>query len=257
MKRPLQLVAAVAIALCVASASAAASGILSGLQPGHVMRTTQFAAGGLDDLNGNHVQFGLQTGPVNFLTPSGYIVTVDGPVVTAIASTQNSQGLFGFGCWTVPSSMVSFNIESGVSLRFDSTAAGVGECPGYPAGAALAAYPALTFNDSLIVGFVGPIIFSATMTPSGALDTRTATINTTCGDFKALDRQDTRHFFSVPTLTVTAMTLEGVDPTTGETERVDLGGFVGSVYGVGDASEMFENLVVNGPATGSCGQFGS
>jgi len=258
MDRTVKLGAVVAFALCIATASATlASGVISGLQPGHFMNESQFAAGGLDDVNGNHIQFGFQSGPTTFLTPTGVIVSTPDSVVTAIASTQDSQGLFAFGCWTVPASMVDYNIETSVDLRFDSTAAGVAECPGYPQGAALSASPAFTFNESTVVGFVGRVAFRATLNRSGSLDVRTATINTTCGDYKALDQQSTRHFFAVPDLTVAAMTIEGVDPVTGETVDVDLSGFAGSLYPVGDVSDLTENLVVNGPSTGSCGQFGS
>jgi hypothetical protein len=114
----------------------------------------------------------------------------------------------------------------------------------------------MTLDESSIFGFVGPVVVNATWAASGPLDVRTSTTNTTCGSFNAVDTQNSSHFGGGPTMTVSAMTVEGTNPATGEVEDVNLSGIVATST-FGDVSEMTENLVVNGPSTGTCGQFGA
>lgn len=256
MGKVLRLAVAAAAAVVVSAASVAAvGGVTRGIAPGHTTRALQFASGGIGDANGDFVQVGLQTGTVSFRTRGGATVSEDGSVVTALAFTPD--GIFGFGCWMVPPSMIDFNIQRHVTLRFDSSAQDVSECPGTPLGTALSAGPAPTLADSSIVGFIGRVAITATWVAPGSLDVRSTTINTTCGPFTALDQQDTRHFGGGPAMTVTSMTVEGTNPTTGEIEDVDLAGVAAVGPAFGDVSDTTENLVVNGPVTGSCGQFGS
>jgi hypothetical protein len=255
MRRSFRLAIAGAVAIAVGTASVAiAAGISRGLTPGHQTRFDQFAAAGIGDASNNFVQVGLETGTVSFRLRGGGTVTEDGPTVTAQAFTAD--GLFGFGCWVVPASMIDFNIQTSVRLRFDSSAPGVSECPGTPLGAAISAAPAMTLDDSSIFGFVGPVAINATWTASGPLDVRTSTTNTTCGSYSAVDNQSQRHFSGGPTMTVSAMTVEGTNPATGEIEDVNLSG-IAATSTFGDVSESTENLVVNGPSSGICGQFGS
>ena len=131
------------------------------------------------------------------------------------------------------------------------------ECPGTPLGAGLAAGPASTLADSSVFGFVGPVAITATWIKTGPLDYFSSTMNTTCGGFTAVDQLDTRHFGGGPSMTVTAMTIEGVNPATGDLEDVNLAGITAVGPALGDVSDTTENLVVNGPTSGSCGQFGS
>jgi hypothetical protein len=255
MRRSVRLAIPVAalVALC-AGAGAVAAGVIGGIPPGHTMRAQQFASGGIGDANGDFIQIGLQTGTVSFRTRGGAVLTEDTSVVTAQAFTPD--GIFGFGCWTVPSSMIDFNIQSHVTVRFDSSAPGVTGCPGIPLASAVAAGPAPTLADSSTFGLVGRVAINATWT-SGSLDYNTQTINTTCGDFTAIDQQVTRAFSAGPAMTITEMTLEGTNPTTGLTEDVSLAGASAVGPAFGNVSDITENFVVNGPATGSCGQFGS
>jgi hypothetical protein len=51
-------------------------------------------------------------------------------------------------------------------------------------------------------------------------------------------------------------TFEGTNPATGEVEDVNLSG-IAATSAFGDVSELSDNLVVNGPSTWSCGQFGA
>lgn len=255
MRRSFRLAIAGAVAIAVGTASVAiAAGVSRGLTPGHQTRFNQFAAGGIGDASNNFVQVGLQTGTTSFRLRGGGTVTEDGPTVTALAFTAD--GLFGSGCWLVPASMIDFNIQTSVSLRFDSSAPGVSECPGTPLGAAIPAAPAMTLDDSSVFGFVGQVAINATWAATGPLDVRTSTTNTTCGSYRAVDNQSTRHFPGGLTLTVPAMIVEGTNPDTGLTEDVNLGGIV-ATSAVGDVSESTENLVINGPSSGICGQFGS
>ena len=255
MRRSFRLAVAGAIAIAVGTVSVAiAAGVSQGLTPGHQTRFEQFASGGIGDGGNNFVQVGLQTGTVSFRTRGGSTVTEDATTVTALAFTAD--GLFGFGCWVVPASMIDYNIRTSVNLRLDSSAPGVSECPGIPLGSAISAAPAMTLDDSSVEGFIGPVVVNATWTASGPIDTRTSTINTTCGSFRALDTQNTTHFSAGPSLTVTAITVEGTNPATGEVEDVDLSGII-ATSGNGDVSETSENIVINGPSTGICGQFGS
>jgi hypothetical protein len=255
MRRSFRLAVAGAVAIAVGSASVViAAEVSRGLAPGHQTRMSQFAEGGIGDASNNFVQVGLQTGTVSFRMRGGGTITEDASTVTAQAATAD--GLFGFGCWVVPASMIDYNIQTGVSLRFDSSAPGVSECPGTPFGAAISAAPALTLDDSSIFGFVGPVVVNATWAAASPLDVRTSTTNTTCGSFKAVDSQTQRHFGGGPTMTVSAMTVEGTNQATGEVEDANLSGFAGA-FAFGDVSDLTENLVVNGPSTGSCGQFGA
>jgi hypothetical protein len=255
MRRSLRLAVVGATAIAAVTASAAvAAGLAQGLTPGHQTRLQQFAAGGIGDPASNFVQVSLDTGTLSFRTRGGATITEDASTVTVSAFT--SDGLFGFGCWLVPASMIDFNIQTVVSLRFDSTAPGIAECPGLPMGAAISAAPAMTLDDTSIQGFVGRVALDATWTAAGPLDSRISTTNTTCGGFSALDTQDERHYSSGPTMKVSAMTVEGTNPATGDLEDLDLSGFVSS-SSMGDVSEVTENIVVNGPSTGSCGQLGA
>ena len=255
MRRSFRFAIAGAVAIAVGTASVAiAAGVSRGLAPGHQTRFSQFAAGGIGDASNNFVQIGLQTGTVSFRMRGGGTITEDASTVTAQAVTAD--GLSGFGCWVVPASMIDYNIQTSVSVRFDSSAPGVLECPGTPFGAAISAAPAMTLDESSIFGFVGPVVVNATWAASGPLDVRTSTTNTTCGSFNAVDTQNSSHFGGGPTMTVSAMTVEGTNPATGEVEDVNLSGIVATST-FGDVSEMTENLVVNGPSTGTCGQFGA
>jgi hypothetical protein len=255
MRRSFRLAVAGAVAIAVGTGSVAiAAGVSRGLTPGHQTRFQQFAAAGIGDANNNFVQAGIDVGTISFRQRGGGTVTEDVSTVTAQAFTAD--GLFAFGCWVVPASMIDYNIQTSVSLRFDSSAPGVSECPGTPLGAAISAAPAMTLDDSSIFGFVGPVAINATWAASGPLDVRTSTTNTTCGSFRAVDNQSTRHFPGGLTMTVTAMTVEGTNPATGEIEDVNLSGMVATST-FGDVSESTENLVVNGPSSGICGQFGS
>lgn len=255
MRRSFRLAVAGAIAIAVGTASVAiAAGVSQGLTPGHQTRQGQFAAGGLSDTNNNFVQVSLQTGTVSFRMRGGGTVTQDGSTVNVQGSTAD--GLFGSGCWIVPASMIDFNIHTTVTLHFDSTAAGVSECPGIPLGSSISAAPAMTLDDSSVFGLVGPVVVNATWTAAGPLDMRESTTNTTCGGFIATDIQHTTHFGAGPTVTISAMTVEGTNPATGQVEDIDLSGFAGTST-FGDVSEFSENLVINGPSTGTCGQFGT
>jgi hypothetical protein len=254
MRRSFKLAIAGAIVLAVGTASVAiAAGVSQGLTPGHQTRFQQFAEAGIGDANNNFVQTGLNLGTTSFRQRGGGIVTEDVSTVTAQAFTAD--GLFAFGCWVVPASMIDYNIQTSVSLHFDSSAPGVSECPGTPLGAAISAAPAMTLDDSSIFGFVGHVALDATWTASGPVDVRQSTTNTTCGSFRAVDNQSTRHFGGGVAITVAAMTVEGTNPSTGETEDVNLSG-VAATSAFGDASESTENLVINGPSSGICGQFG-
>jgi len=257
MRRSMRLAILVVIVLALgAGAGAVAAGVPGGIPPGHTTRAQHFASGGIADAAGDFIQIGLQSGTVSFRTRGGSVLTEDTSVVTAQAFTPD--GIFGFGCWTVPASMIDFNIQATVTLRFDSSAPGVSaDCPGIPLGPGLAAGPTPTLDDSTVFGLVGRVAITATWAASGQLDYRTQTMNTTCGEFTAIDHMDTRHFGGGPSLTITAMMLEGTNPNTGLTEDVDLAGATAVGQTFGDVSDTTENLVVNGPATGSCGQFGS
>lgn len=254
MRMSFRLAAACAIAIALGTGSVAiAAGLSRGLTPGHQTRFEQFASGGVGDSSNNFAQIGLQTGTVTFRQRGGRSVTEDGSMVTVQGVTAD--GLSGFGCWVVPASMIDYNIHTSVSVRFDSSTPGVSECPGTPIGAAISAAPAMTLDDSSVFGFVGPVVVSATWTASGPLDLRTSTTNTTCGSYRALDTQNTTHFGAGPTMTVSAMTVEGTNPVTGEVEDVNLSG-IAVTSSFGDVSQQTENLVVNGPSSGICGPFG-
>jgi len=255
MRRSFRLAVAGAVAMAVGTASVAiAAGVSRGLAPGHQTRMQQYAAAGIGDASNNFVQVGLVTGTVSFRTRGGGTVTEDASTVTAQAWTAD--GLFGFGCWVVPASMIDFNIQTSVSLRFNSSAPGVSECPGTPLGSAVSAAPAMTLDESSTFGFVGPVVVTATWTASGPLDVRTSIMNITCGSFSALDNQSQRHFSAGPTMTVSAMTVEGTNPATGAVEDVNLSGITGT-SAFGDVSDSTESIVVNGPSIGTCGPFGA
>lgn len=256
MRRVVRLTLAALVAATVSTFSVAvAGGFTSGFTPGHTMTTTDFAAGGFDDSAGNHFQIFVQTGGVSFRARGGGVTRQPGSVVDVDAFTPDGQ-FFGYGCWMVPSSMISFNIQTSVSVNFDSTATGVSECPGTPLGAAFSAVPAPMLADSSVVGLVGRVAISATWVQSGSLNSRTSTMNISCGPYSALDQQTTRNFGTLPQMTATSLVIEGTDPNTGQTQDLDLSGLSGT-GDFGDVSDITENLVINGPATGTCGQFGS
>lgn len=259
MRRVVQLALAAAIAASVgggAWAVAVAAGLTAGIPPGHTMRDQQLASGEIGDANGDFVEVTLQSGTVSFRTHGGAVVTKDNTaVVSALAFT--SDGLVGFGCWTVPSSWVTFNIQTQVTVTFDSTDPRLSGCPGLPLGPALATGQTPLLTDSSVFGFTGRIAFSATWKNSGSLTYFSSTMNTTCGAYSAVDQMNMRDYGGGFALSVTALTVEGTNPSTGLLEDVDLSHIVGVGPVFGDVNETTENIVVNGPATGSCGQFGS
>ena len=258
MRRAVRLALAAAVAASLVTggwAVAIAAGLTAGIPPGHTMRVQQFAAGQIGDANGNFVEIGLQSGTVSFRTRGGAVITEDTSVVDALAFT--SDGLVGSGCWTVPASWINFNIQTRVTVQFDSSDPRVSECPGIPLGPAVAAGARPTLTDSSVFGFAGVISFTATWTNSGSLTYFSSTMNTTCGGFTAVEQMNTRDHGGGVAMSVTAMTVEGTNPSTGLPEDVDLAGIVGVGPVFADVNDTTENLVVNGPATGSCGPFGA
>lgn len=253
MKRA-RLGIAAGLALMLATASAGiAAGIGAGLPVGHTIQNRQFAAGGIGDNNNNFIQFSGSTGSMSFRLRGGGTITEDATMVTVSAFTAN--GLFGFGCWVVPASTFNVTQSLGASLVFDSTAPGVSECPGFPVGPTLSAFPAPA-NLSSVEGFTGQVVVSAQWTPASVTDVRASTVETTCGSFRSLDQEETQHMSSSLTAAITSLTVEGIDPTTGVLVDIPLTGFV-QIFGFGDVATFGQNMVVNGPSTGSCGPFGN
>lgn len=227
-----------------------------GLTPGHTNRSSHEGGAGFNDAQQDFISVNAIAGPVSFRLDDGSIVTLQGTEVNVDAFTGDGQ-FGGFGCWVAPASVFSLDHSLGGQITFDSTAPGVVECPGQPAPAAISAAPAPIGLQSINFGITGPVIVAVSLVPSGSPLDELVTTNTTCQGFSALDHLSTHQQGETGAITVTSLTLIGPpDPITNQPTTVNLAGFV-QTFGFGFVGTISENLVVNGPSTGSCGPFGS
>ena len=247
-----------ALAAAVVVVAATATVVLAqgfGLTPGHTIRSGREGGAGFNDANQDFVSVNAIAGPVSFRLDDGSVVTLQGTEVTVDAFSGDGQ-FGGFGCWVAPSSVLSLDHSLGGQITFDSTAPGVVECPGQPAPAAISAAPAPIGLQGTVTGFTGPVIVSVALVPSGSPLDELVTTNTTCQGFTALDHLSTHNQGDTATIVVTSLTILGPpDPISGQPTQLSLAGFV-PTFGLGNVLTIFEDLVVNGPATGSCGPFG-
>ncbi|HEY1455197.1 MAG TPA: hypothetical protein VGG31_01770 [Candidatus Dormibacteraeota bacterium] len=239
-----------------------------GVVPGHTVSTSVSGFAGLSDQNSDtFISLSVVSGQLSFRARGGGITRQDGTEVQISASTIDN--LFGFGCWLTPASVVTVNQDLSATLTFDSSAPGVTPCPGQPVAPGLSAAPAMT-NINTAQGLRAPIVISAQWTPSYSLDERHVVADTTCNvsvltasgprvqSFRATDNQDTKDQSSAAVATVTNLTLQGFDPTTGQViVEVPLTGTFDTTHGFADVATVTDNLVVNGPTAGTCGPFGS
>jgi hypothetical protein len=230
------------------------AGAINGfVTPGHLESNGGFGFAGLFGDSGEF-SAQIETGLVTFRPrhPSGPLITMPGNLVNLSASVP--QGLYGFGCWLIPASDVTFNSDLSATLTFDSADPRVTECPGDPVGTTvLGARPALAANSS-IVNLVGRVQATITWTTVTPILTRRSTTKTTCGPFSAIS-EGTAQDVSSTTAGELIATIQGFDPFTGQFGDVPVDLQLQS--GNGNIDVNSSHLNINGPSTGRCGQFGA
>lgn len=171
---------------------------------------------------------------------------------TEVNLSVSSSDAVGFGCWVVPDSMFALNSDLSATLHFQSDAANVAPCPGFAIARGLphSGIVPLGVGSTDEFGFIGPVDFDMTWKPSQVLAARDTT-NSSCGPFSG----NTQGTFSVAlgdtaTGDVSATLVEppGAPPLVINTT-------LASIFA--DTDTLDEATIVNGPATGSCGPFGS
>jgi hypothetical protein len=226
------------------------------LVPGHIQSSGSFVVAFMPDAAGNSVSVVVQTGLLSFRPHgAGAPVLQNGSAVNVSASSTS--GIFGFGCWLVPVAPITINRDGSASLTFDSSSPGIMACPGFLTTAIPASAIPAPMNLQPVQGIVGPVRLAVQWSAGINPTEQRSTINTTCGGFTAAENQSTSDAFSRATATVTSLTIEGPSPTTGTIVDVPLTGSFNTTLGFGDVSTIRNDMVINGPSTGTCGPFGS
>lgn len=169
-----------------------------------------------------------------------------GPPTSMVGTELNlsvaSSDAFGFGCWVIPDSMLVVNSDLSATLHFRSDAAGVVPCPGFAIGSGLA-------SDQF--GFIGPIAVDLAWQAKSQIYASRNTVNGSCGPFSGNSQgtfSDALGDTATGNLSATLAEPPGAPPLVLNTS-------LASEFA--DVNAMNEATVVNGPATGFCGPFGS
>jgi hypothetical protein len=203
------------------------------------------------DSGGYFVQ--VETGLLTFKPrkPSGPLITMPGNLVNL---SVGSGGLFGFGCWLVPASDITVNADLSATLTFDSSDPRVTECPGNPMGTAVLGAPPGPAANGMVVNLVGRVQATVKWSTITRITTRRATTKTTCGPFAAISEGTTQDVLSTTAGELIA-TIHGFNFFTGQFGDVPVD--LRLQNGTGNMDTNTNHLNINGPATGTCGQFGA
>ncbi len=241
-------------ALALFGVGAVAAGFALGWVPGSSSASQQTIGASFIDAQGNYLTVEAFSGRMSFRARgSGALITED--TTTVMVSAFNpSTGLFGSGCWTVPSPPFSIRAnDNSAILGFDSSAAGVVTCPGDPVSAGPLPQSSIT-PFSLNEFITGPVVLTAQWSPAGAATNQRWTTNTTCGSFGAVSQFVQMWQNSNSTAEFASFTVDGVD-SDGTPDTQSFTGSYGTDFAVVEVVTV--NQTVNGPSTGSCGPFGS
>jgi hypothetical protein len=244
----------VALAMTVVGATASAFDVA--LVPGHIQSSGSFVTSYMPNAAGDAVGVTVQTGLLSFRPHGGGApILQNGSVVYVSASSAS--GLFGFGCWLVPAIPITFNRDGSSSLSFDSSLPGVTPCPGFLTSVTPTSAIQAPMNLDPVQGFAGNVRLTAQWSAGINPTNQRSTINTTCGGFTAAENQSLSDGFASATASVTSLTLEAPSPVPGTVVDVPLAGSFDSTNGYAEVSTSTDNMVINGPSTGSCGPFGN
>jgi hypothetical protein len=226
------------------------------LVPGHIQSSSSFDDAYMFDAAGDSVSVTVQTGLLSFRPRGGGApILHNGSAVNV--SGSSASGIFGFGCWFTPTPPVTLNRDGSASLSFDSSAPSVTPCPGFPTAVLpMSAAPA-PLDLQPFEGIVTPVRLSVQWSAQVNPTDLRSTINTTCGGFTGTETQSTSDGASSATATIDSLTVEGPDPATGTVVAVPLTGSFDTTGGFGDIATTSDDMVINGPTTGTCGPFGT
>lgn len=225
------------------------------LTPGHFTSSGQFVFAGMFDQAGDQISVGFDYGRLQFRPKGGgALIPVNGTMV--FASVGSPDGLFGSGCWLVNGNPITVNRDLSAAAAFDSTATSVQPCPGQLVSQPLTAAAPQISNLDPSQGFIGPVTFSVQWTPTAPLDAVHAVINGTCQAWSSLEQITTTNAPSSATANV-SLTVSGVNFTTGNPETLAVNGHFDTTGAPAQVTVQQDDEVVNGPATGNCGPYGT
>jgi hypothetical protein len=249
------LIAAGAAAVGLVTAGVAAASFATGLTPGNSKFSAENIYASFIDAQGNQISIQASSGRQSFRPRGGGSLITEDTSTVQVFSFVASTGLVGGGCWTVPSSPFTIRAnDMSATIAFDSSAPGIAECPGDPVNAG-EAVPSSLQRRAFSEGLNGRIAFTATWTPIGSTVQFRSTTNTSCGTFGAVIEAVTMSQNSSAATTISSLTVEGVDPDSGQTIDVSLAGTYTTDFAL--VTQGSFDQTVNGPSSGSCGPFGS
>jgi hypothetical protein len=254
MSRPKRLLPVIVAASAVAilGVGAAAGGFVSGLVPGNSASNNQTVMAGFIDDQGDQIDIQAVSGVESFRSRgTGASVTQNTTTVYVDATTPS--GLFGSGCWTVPSSPFSIRPnDNSAFLTFDSAAPGVAPCPGQLVAPGAVIQQSIT-PPTLQESVSGGVAFTVQWSPSGVATTMDWNTNMTCKSFRAITQGHQLWQNSYASAQITSFTVAGYDAD-GNHVTQSFAGSYSTYFGV--VSSNGGNTTVNGPSTGTCGPFG-
>jgi hypothetical protein len=227
------------------------------LTPGHFRSSGTFAFATMLDPGGNNAAVSISYGRLMF-RPKGAgqaLIPVDGTAVYATLSTPD--GVWANNCWLDSTNPLIINSGLSASAVFDSSAPGISPCPGMLINQSLTAAAVQPANLDPVQGFIGPVRFSVHWTPTQPVDDTHYVINSTCQSWTSLEQVTRSDARSAAGADFSA-TVNGINYNTGNFETISVDGhFDTAIGGDADVSIQNDDEVVNGPATGSCGPYGS
>jgi len=251
-RRLIAVPVAIAAVLTVA-VGVAAAGIVSGFAPGNSTNGASTVMAGFIDDQGDTISIQAVSGVMSFRPRGGGPAVVEN-TTTIFIDVVTPTGLFGSACWTAPTQPFTIRAnDNSATMTFDSSASGVGPCPGQLVSAGLPTQSSLN-PLSIDQGVNSPVIFSVQWTPSGVATTAHFNSTVTCLSWLGIFKSNQIWQDSNATAQIASFTVDGVDQTGAEVQQSFAGTFT---TGFGVVTSFGSSQVVQGPSSGSCGPFGS
>jgi hypothetical protein len=227
------------------------------LTPGHFRNSGSFAFATMMDSAGNNAAVSVVYGRLIFRPKGGggQVIPVNGTAV--YATVQAADGVFANSCWLASHNPLTINRDMSATVTFDSSSPDVTPCPGMLVGQPLTAAAPQPLNIDPVQGFSGPVRFSVQWTPTQPADVVHAVTNGTCQAWTSVENRVSSDSRGTANGDFSA-TIIGFNSSTQMLETIPISSHFETALG-GDAqiSTQSDDEVVNGPASGNCGPYGS